>query len=177
MTTLREESARRILRAGRAEEKACSLEECAEKIRLRRQSENKRYFEKYGVHCQDLDNYSLVVDTTYATPEEVAECILHCFADWKEEPAKKYAFICPRRFLYPDDEADMARAVKLSSLLEEVEDIGQAEAMEFEGEIYLTGNAEVAIACELAGAPFAPTHLAVAKEKPAGKFVRMRDSL
>ena len=177
MTTEREESARRILGANRAEEKVGTLEECAEKIRQRKQSENKRYFEKYGVHCQDLDNYSLVVDTTYATPEEVAECILGCFADWKEDRTRKYAFICPRRFLYPDDEADMARAVKLSSLLEEGEDIGRAEAVEFDGDIYLTGNAEVAIACELAGAPFAPTGLRTGKEKPAGKFVHMRDSL
>lgn len=177
MTTEHTESARRILSAGRAEEKVTSLEECAEKIRQRKQSENKRYFEKYGVHCQDLDNYSLIVDTTYASPEEVAECILSCFADWHEDHRRTYAYICPRRFLYPDDAADMARVGKLSSLLEEGVDIGSAGAVEANGDIYLTSDVEVAMAFELCGMPLVPTKLTVADQKPVGQFVHMADSL
>ena len=118
MTTELAESAKRILRAGRAEEQAETVEELAEKIRTRKASERRRYSEMYGVDCKDLSNYSLVVDSTYASPEEVAECILSCFADWQEDHSRTYAYVCPRRFLYPDEGTDEGRAAKLSELMD-----------------------------------------------------------
>jgi len=175
MTTELWESAKRILRAGRAEEQASTVEETAANIRARKASESKRYSELYGVDCKNLDNYSLVVDSTYATPEEVAECILSCFADWQEDHTRRYAYICPRRFLYPDEGTDEGRAVKISALLDRGEDGGDAYAVECDGEIYLTDNAEVALAHAMSDLPLVPTKLTVGK-KPYGNFVRMTDT-
>ena len=175
MTTELAESAKRILRAGREGETATTVEELAEKIRTRKASERKRYSEMYGVDCKNLENYSLVVDSTYATPEEVAECILSCFADWQEDHARRYAYICPRRFLYPDEGTDEGRAAKLSELLDAGVDAGDAYAVECEGDIYLTDNAEVALAHAISDVPLVPTKLSVG-EKPYGAFVRMTDT-
>lgn len=175
MTTELAESAKRILRAGRAEEQAATLEETAENIRTRKASERKRYAEQYGVDCKDLNNYSLIVDSTYATPEEVAECILSCFADWMEDHSRRYAYICPRRFLYPNEGTDEGRAVKLSELLDAGEDAGDAYAVECDGDIYLTDNAEVALAHAISDIALVPTKLTVGK-KPYGEYVRMTDT-
>ncbi|MBO7171310.1 MAG: cytidylate kinase family protein [Clostridia bacterium] len=175
MTTELAESAKRILRAGRAEEQAETVEELAEKIRTRKASERKRYSEMYGVDCKDLSNYSLVVDSTYASPEEVAECILNCFADWQEDHSRTYAYVCPRRFLYPDAGTDEGRAAKLSELLDAGVDAGDAYAVECEGDIYLRDNAEVALAYAISDLPLVPTKLTVGK-KPYGDFVKMTDT-
>ena len=175
MTTELAESAKRILRAGRAAEQAATVEETAENIRARKASERKRYSEQYGVDCKDLNNYSLIVDSTYATPEEVAECILSCFADWLEDHSRRYAYICPRRFLYPNEGTDEGRAVKLSELLDAGEDAGDAYAVECDGDIYLTDNAEVALAHAISDIALVPTKLTVGK-KPYGEYVRMTDT-
>jgi hypothetical protein len=151
------------------------VEELAEKIRTRKASERKRYSEMYGVDCKDLSNYSLVVDSTYASPEEVAECILSCFADWQEDHSRRYAYICPRRFLYPDEGTDEGRAAKLSELFDAGVDAGDAYAVECDGDIYLTDNTEVALAYAISDEPLVPTKLTVGK-KPYGVFVRMTDT-
>ena len=176
MTTELEESAKRILRANRAGDHAASLEEMAEEIRARKASERLRYREQYGVDCKDLSNYDLVVDSTYASPEVVAECILKAFDAWREDKTRRIAYICPRRFFYPDEGTDEGAAVKLSSLLDEGEPVGEAHAVECDGEIYLTDCAEVALAHAISDLPLGPTRLTVG-EKPSGDFVRMTDTL
>lgn len=175
MTTEPLESAKRILRAKRAEERATTVEEMAERNRARKASENKRYAELYGVDCGNLSNYSLIVDSTYASPEEVAECILSCFADWQEDHTRRYAYICHRRFLYPDEGTDEGRAAKISELLDRDGDGGDAYATECDGEFYLTDNAEVALAYAMSDIALVPTKLTVGK-KPSGQFVKMTDT-
>ena len=176
MTTELEESAKRILRANREGDHAATIEEMAEDIRARKASERLRYREQYGVDCKDLSNYDLVVDSTYASPEEVAECILSAFAAWREDHTRRMAYICPRRFFYPDEGTDEGQAVKLSESLDEGEEIGVAHAVECEGDIYLTDHAEIALAHAISDVPLVPTLLSVGK-KPDGAYVRMTDSL
>ena len=175
MSTEAYESAKRIYRAKRDGDGASSIEEMAQNIRARKASENKRYAEKYGVDCNDLNNYDLVVDTTYASPEEVAEAILSSFAEWREDKTRRFAYICPRRFLYPDEGTDEGRAVKLSEFLDAGQDVGEAYATEVQGDFYLTDNAEVALAYAFSDLPLVPTRLTVGK-KPAGGYVKMTDT-
>ena len=47
--------------------------------------ENERYFELYGVHKEDFNNYDLVIDTTNKTPENVANIIIEKYNKWLEE--------------------------------------------------------------------------------------------
>ena len=69
-------AAERILKAGRSSEPFASVEEAMRSIADRRASEAARYFQLYGVHIKDLENYDYVVDTSYITPEEAAAHIL-----------------------------------------------------------------------------------------------------
>ena len=84
LSTALEVSAARIHAAGRSDEHFTSVEETAEKIRQRQESESRRYLSFYGVDNRDLSHYDLIVDTTYASPEAVADCVCEAFAAWCE---------------------------------------------------------------------------------------------
>ena len=64
------------MRAKRDSEPFSSLEEAVESLRLRRASESKRYFSLYGVDIKDMNNYDLVLDTSVAPPEKVADAMM-----------------------------------------------------------------------------------------------------
>lgn len=76
-------AAKRIMDENRGSEKYSTLEEAVEKIQRRKASENKRYTEKYNVNPDNLENYDLVVDTTYATPKEICDFIAEYLELWK----------------------------------------------------------------------------------------------
>ena len=59
-----------------------TIEEQKNNIILRFNLENKRYFNLYGVHKEDLGNYDLVIDTTNLAPEQVAEMIYNEYINW-----------------------------------------------------------------------------------------------
>ncbi len=103
MTTEPEISAARIMAAKRDVESFDSLEETAAQIVRRRASEKKRYQELYGVDLTDLGNYTLIVDTSYATPEEVAGVILSSLAVWQADPEARFCEICTSRLMRPAD--------------------------------------------------------------------------
>ena len=176
MATELQESAKRILRANREGDHAATLAEMAEEIRARKASERRRYSEQYGVDCKDLSNYDLVVDSTYATPEAVAECIISSFDNWRKDKTQRVAYICPRRFFYPDEGTDEEEAARLSELLDAGEDVGIVCATESDGDIYITEGAEIALAYAISDLPLVPTQLTVG-QIPAGDFVRMTDTL
>ncbi len=69
-------SAERILNAGRESERFSNLEEAVQSIADRRASEMLRYSHLYGVNIKDLENYHYVVDTSFVSPQTVAEHIL-----------------------------------------------------------------------------------------------------
>ena len=80
-----EESARRIMTAGRNTETYSSLEEAIQKIKERRQAEQIRYTQCYGVDILNMDNYDCVIDTTSSTPEAVADEMIKKYLQYKTE--------------------------------------------------------------------------------------------
>ena len=60
----------------RKSEQYISHEEAVQNIIARKESENKRYMELYGADCADESNFNLMVDTSFITPEEVADVII-----------------------------------------------------------------------------------------------------
>ena len=66
----------------RKNEKYLSKEEAADKILARKASENKRYMELYGADCSDLSNFNLIIDTSFITPEEVADILIAEYNVW-----------------------------------------------------------------------------------------------
>jgi len=86
MKTEPEVSAQRIINDKvRKNESYLSLEEAMRNIQERKSSENKRYKELYNADCADMNNFDLVVDTSYISPQEVAGIILKEYENWKSK--------------------------------------------------------------------------------------------
>ncbi len=170
-----ETSALRIMCANRSGEHASSLEQTIAETRSRRNSEKKRYMEQYGLDIKELDNYSLVVDTTNVTPEQVAERIILSFEQWKNCREYKCAFITPERLKYPDRTPDQEKLSLYSELLERGESIPEVTAIERDGDFYLADGLESALAYSFNMHSFIPTRLV--KGEPQGEYVTMKNSL
>ncbi len=59
-----------------------TIEDQKQDMLVRYELENKRYFELYNVHKEDMSNYDLVVDTTKITPIQVATQIIEEYEKW-----------------------------------------------------------------------------------------------
>ena len=171
-----ETSALRIMGANRVGEHAATLEETVRETKARRESEKKRYMTQYGVDIKDLMNYSVIIDTTAATPEQVAECLISSFEEWQADRDFKMAYISPERLYYPDDAPDEAAVASLSERLERGESIPAVQAFEADGEFYLSSGLESAIAYSLNMAGFIPVKL-VRGDIGGKKFIKMKNSL
>ena len=178
MSTDIETSALRIMNANRQGEHAATLEETISQTRARRESEKKRYKEQYGVDIKDLSNYDLVIDTTVATPREVADSIAACFEEWKRTPDFKCVLISPERLNYPDDEADAEYVSSLATSLElGLGGIPEVSVFERDGEFYLLEGYETALAHSFNMDRYVPARLVPAPENDTVKYVKMKNSL
>jgi len=59
-----------------------SKEEAVVKIIARKTSEHKRYMDFYGIDCNDLSQFNLIIDTSFISPEKVADRILATYNAW-----------------------------------------------------------------------------------------------
>lgn len=171
-----ETSAWRIMNANRCGEHASTIEDTIKETRARRESEKKRYMTQYGVDIKDLTNYSLIVDTTSATPTEVAERIIASFEEWKRDKDYHRAFLSPERLRFPDDEADSALVAELSAKLDEGMDIPEITVFEEDGDFYIADGAESALAYIFSEATFIPARL-VKRSSDGAKYVKIKNSL
>ncbi len=89
-------------------EKYTSLEDAEKSLLERAVLERERFLDLYGVDYLSMDNYNLIIDSTGATPKQVADEILRCFALYQEKPYTKRVELCISN-LYPTqsfEEAD-----------------------------------------------------------------------
>lgn len=170
-----ETSALRIMNANRKGEHSETLEETIATTRARRESEKKRYLKQYGVDIKDLSNYSLIVDTSNATPEEVAECIINAFEEWKADKSYRRVFLTPVRLNYPELELDGDVMMPLLQKISAGEEIPPVELCERDGEFYLVGGFESAMAHVMSFTTFIPAVLV--DREPEGEYVKMKDSI
>ncbi len=171
-----ETSALRIMNANRRGEHAATLEDTIAETRARRESEKKRYKEQYGVDIKDLSNYDLVIDTAIATPREVADGIEAAFALWQQEPERKRLLVSPERLNFPDDAPNDAEVSRLLGLIECGGDIPEVTVFERDGEFYLLGGHESALAYALNMNTYIPARL-VPEVKTSFGYVKMKNSL
>ena len=176
LTTDIETAASRIWYANRSLEHKGTLQETIVCTKDRRASEKKRYFEQYGVDITDLMNYSLVVDTTYATPEEVAAIIISSFAKWREDKSFRLAYVSPDRLNYIDDEQDNELLSERTAALDRCEDIPLPTVFEENGEFYVQDNVESALAYAFNMFTFTPTVL-IRGEVGDRNYVKMKNTL
>lgn len=171
-----ETRALRIMGANRKGEHALTLEETIQDTKARTESEIKRYMEQYGVNIKDLSNYDLIIDTTTATPEEIAERIIASFEMWCADKSYKKVFISPDRLLYPDDAADAELVASLSSRLDEGLSIPEVTLAHKAGNFFVTGSAASALAYAFNMEVFVPATL-VACDVSEKNYVKMKNSI
>jgi len=96
----------RILSAYRGEEEQySSLEEACDQLTQRRASEKLRFKLLYDIEIDDPRNYSVIVDTTFANPDEVAGKIIEAYNDWRSSTLTVKAWFNPKR-LFPTKTID-----------------------------------------------------------------------
>ena len=171
-----ETSALRIMNANRIGEHSDSLEATIKDTLNRRESEKKRYLEQYGVDIKNLQNYDLVVDTTAATPEEVAEALISGFSAWQDNKNSKGLLVCPERIMYPDDAADGDEVSRRASMLDRGEKIPEVLLFESNGEFYLEEGLESALAYAFNMTTYIPAKL-VSGSADGKKYTKMKNSL
>ena len=92
-----EEAGKRIFAAQRGTDQFKNEEEAVQNVKERNQADADRYVRLYDLQVWDYKNYSLVIDTTDRTPEEVVEIILKEFEARKQkklqENPKLYGFL------------------------------------------------------------------------------------
>lgn len=87
-------AAKRVFHDNRGkEEQYTSIEQAKELLKARAITEDKRYKDMYNLDYFNYDNYNLVIDSTYNTPEVIASIIM--------EEAKKYENNSRRILLSP----------------------------------------------------------------------------
>ena len=82
-------------------EKYSSLEDCKNQLIARATEENTRYHELYNLNYFDYNNYDLVLDSTYASPDQVVETLAkeaEAF-DEKADKSKGHILLSPKRLL------------------------------------------------------------------------------
>lgn len=108
------EAARRVYAdASRGEVETYKSEaDAAEQLAARAANEDARYEELYGIHYFDFNNYNLILDSSYATPEVIAALLMReVTARASENPEKRgQMFISPKRLGYSGNpsEEDLA---------------------------------------------------------------------
>lgn len=97
-----DESAKRICSDTlRKAETHTSIAETKQSILLRQELERTRYIQKYGVDYLDLNNYDLIIDSTNASPKEVAGEILRMYVKHTQNDNKKKAMCLSPYRIYP----------------------------------------------------------------------------
>jgi CMP/dCMP kinase len=101
--------AERVFEASRSDEFHGSLAEALENNRSRTRLEAVRYRALYDIDLRDYRNYDLVVDTSFASPEDVAATIENGFHARAAGEAFAQCWMCPQRL------AALPRAVPAAS--------------------------------------------------------------
>jgi cytidylate kinase len=91
--------AERVFNASRNDENNPSLEVTLENNLKRQAIEDERFHKLYNVNFRKYGNYDLIIDTSYTSPEAIAEKIKDCFDAWLSHSSYSSLWITPRKLL------------------------------------------------------------------------------
>lgn len=81
------------------EDQYTALEEAIEFTKKRKQSEISRYKQIYGIDLEKLENYDLVIDTSYSDISEISDLIIECEELYKKKLEFPKTWASPKIFL------------------------------------------------------------------------------
>jgi len=102
-------AAERVYSAIRPDEQYASIDAARGNSLKRQQYENERFWKLYSIKCDDWRNYDLVIDTSDATPEEVAELILREYEGQGNTAFEGHpCWLSPKRLMPTQDIRELA---------------------------------------------------------------------
>ena len=101
------------------DEKYESLQETIDALVERRVLENKRYKKIYGVNCEDLNNYDLVIDTSYISAMEAVDIIMECYKKKTLNQPYEKLWISPE-FVFPTLSIDCIDRNRVEKYLDKI---------------------------------------------------------
>lgn len=95
-----------------------TVEDKASNLIERRTVEDRRFKSKYGVDCGNLNNYDIIIDTSKATVEEIAQKLYGLYHNWLKNEPFPHNWVSPM-ILIPTEHvrklaSDEAKSVKES---------------------------------------------------------------
>ena len=159
------EAGRRIFNEKRSSESFDSAEETMRRGLERRADEKTRYLKLYGVDCDDMNNYDIVIDTTAASPEIIADTVVESYAKWSA--GQPYA----RHYVY---------AGRMRPLCDFDGGSADIRLTEYNAAFYITSGVDAALDSLKNGRPFEPCEVTFYHNMTAqqqAEFERLIDSL
>lgn len=101
------------------DEKYESLQETIDGLVERRVLENRRYKSIYNVNCEDLNNYDLVIDTSYISALEATDIIMECYKKKTLNQSYEKLWISPE-FVFPTLSIDCIERARVDSYLDRI---------------------------------------------------------
>jgi cytidylate kinase len=167
-------AARRILGAQRSDEDYRSIADPTRPILARRESEIIRFKKYYNVDIDDLLNYDVVIDTTFASVDDVVKRIM----DLPEVASRPLCFIDPRN-LVPTRMISRSDARELQAIEESMrgrgfDSVRPIRTLYVDHVFYIVDGHARAAAALRAGVQFASAVIVASNDQPyiAGKSAR-----
>ena len=101
------------------DEKYENLQDAVNCLIERRVVENRRYKAIYGVNCEDLNNYDLVIDTSYISAIEAVDIIMDCYKKKSLNQPYEKLWISPE-FVFPTLSIDCIDKEKVHMYLDKI---------------------------------------------------------
>lgn len=110
LTTTPEIAAKRLFNDENREnnDKYATVEEALKAREARKNGEQTRYKDRYGIDLEDEENYDLIIDTSYSDTEEIAETIDTCLNRYMENKPFGKTWASPKIFIPLQDFRDMS---------------------------------------------------------------------
>ncbi|MBE6124225.1 MAG: hypothetical protein E7184_01610 [Erysipelotrichaceae bacterium] len=133
-----------------SDESYSSLEEARDLLVERRIAENRNYKKIYGVNCEDLSQYDLVIDTTSITTDAAVSIIMDCYN--KKKNGEKYPrfWISPSS-LFPTKPLNEINMDKVKNTFEAISEkkVRIVEALRFHDSLFILDGHGVVLAYNL----------------------------
>lgn len=84
----------------RKNEQNNDLEHTISNIRIRKGSETKKFKDQYNVDINNFNNYYIVIDSSYITPESLADFVIEKLDKWKNGVSFPKIWLSPKN-IYP----------------------------------------------------------------------------
>lgn len=84
---------------GKEDSQYLNLEEAKREREERRIGERNRYVQRYGINLEDVNNYNLIIDTSYSPVEDIADIILEGLKSYEQNDTFPKMWASPKQFI------------------------------------------------------------------------------